>query len=198
MKPLKYFLMLIIFAGMPLINAYAQGEPEPPEEPAPIRNVRWHAFELDEKTEKEYLKKMDADLKKDLLDIKKDNKEKYFELLMESEFAYFRVPHISYEEKETYERNQKISELEVRTQVLAHKYSKSNEAEKQKIKADLSKKLNDLFELREKDRKYQIDQLEKEIKELRESISVRRKNKKLIISRRLQELVGEDKYLDWD
>lgn len=195
----SYFVLLLMF-GIPFTDAIAQDKPD---EPRPARQFiigerNAQRYHISEASEKEYLGKLDAAMKADFLELKKYDEERYYELLMESQYRFMEWPVVNYEEKVIYERQKEISDLEIRTELLAFKYIKAADADKQKIKNELRTKLLSLFELREKDRKYQIELLKKELEELTKSIEMRRKNKDLIISRRLQELLGEDKYLDWD
>ncbi|MFC2139793.1 hypothetical protein ACFLR4_03945 [Bacteroidota bacterium] len=200
MKTLFSYFVLLLMIGLPVTNTIAQDEPDEPRQPRQfiIGERDAHRYHISEASEKEYLGKLDADLKTDFLELKEYDEERYYELLMESQYRYMEWPVVNYEEKIIYERQKEISDLEIRTELLAFKYEKASSAEKQKIKTELRAKLINLFELREKDRKYQIELLKKELEELTKSIEMRRKNKELIISRRLQEILGEDKYLDWD
>ena len=43
-----------------------------------------------------------------------------------------------------------------------------------------------------------MEELEKELSELKKSLEVRQRNKDKIIERRIQELLEEDEYLEWD
>ena len=58
--------------------------------------------------------------------------------------------------------------------------------------------LNKLFVQKEERRKEEVEILQKELVELQKSLEVRQKNKNQIIERRIQELLEEDEYLDWD
>ena len=196
MNKIKIGLLLFLFIGLPLTKTIAQEELRPPEPPRAAQYE--YLYDISKEKEKEYLNKLDKDLKADLQEMKKFDKEKYYELLMETQYSNFRVMHLDAEEKEIYDRQNKISNLEIKTEVLAFKYQQAKAADKANIKSELKNKLGELFELREKDRQYQIAQLEKELEELKVSMDYRKKNKDLVISRRMQELLGEDKYLDWD
>ena len=200
MKTLMGYFVLLLMVCIPVTNSIAQEETDVPRPQRQFKIGERNAqrYHISEATEKEYLGKLDAAMKADFLELKKYDEERYYELLMESQYRLMEWPVVNREEKVIYERQKDISDLEIRTELLAFKYDKAAPADKQKIKTELKSKLVDLFELREKDRKYQIEILQKELEELTKSIEMRRKNKELIISRRLQELLGEDKYLDWD
>jgi|GEM_PF-2521259 len=196
MNKIKIGLLLFLFIGLPLTQMTAQ---EVLRRPEPPRAERYeYLYDISKEKEAEYLNKLDKDLKADLQEMKKFDKEKYYELLMETQYSNFRVMHLNAGEKEIYDRQNKISNLEIKTEVLAFKYQQVKASDKANIKSELKTKLGELFELREKDRQYQIAELEKELEELKVSMDYRKKNKELVISRRMQELLGEDKYLDWD
>ena len=55
-----------------------------------------------------------------------------------------------------------------------------------------------VFIQKEEIRKHEVEEWRKELEELKKSLGVRLKNKNEMINRRLQELLNEDKYLDWD
>lgn len=196
MNRIKIGLLLLLFVGLPIIEITAQEAIKIPSHRMPEEYET--LYNLSKEKEDEYLKKLDKDLKADLLEMKKFDKEKYFETLMETQYSQFRVLHFDDVDKEIFEREKKMNNLEIKTEVLAFKYQQAKAADKAAIKSELKARLGELFELREKDRQYQIAQLEKELEELKSSLEFRKKNKELVISRRLQELLGEDKYLDWD
>jgi len=54
-----------------------------------------------------------------------------------------------------------------------------------------------LFDMKEKARGLEVDFLEQELAQLKESLKVRKSNKGEIINRRLNELIGKGEYLDW-
>ena len=77
------------------------------------------------------------------------------------------------------------------------RYEHAKENEKQKIINDLKSQLNQLFDMMEKSRGLEVNMLEKELAQLKESLKVRKNNKGEIINRRLNELIGNGDYLDW-
>ena len=181
---------------------YAQDEPiapEPPEHPEFEFDFNFERFhQLSEEDEKELLKNLNTVLKEELKVIKNFNKQKYFDLLRESQFKNIKIPFIAKHEKIMHEREKKIFELEVKTQSLAAKYETANQADKSKIKKELKNELSKLFDEKEERRKQEIKVLENELKDLQNSLAARQKNKLVIIERRMQELLDEDQYLDWE
>jgi UDP:flavonoid glycosyltransferase YjiC (YdhE family) len=185
---------------------YGQDTPEAPKEPKEPYNIEVPEFEIDfqnfnnlsEKEEKELLKNLKKDLREELKIIKNVNKERYFDFLRESQFKNIRVPFIAKREKLMIEKENKIFELEVKTEALAAKYKKANESNRKNIKNQLKQELEKLFKEKEERRKQEVEELEEELKELKKSLAVRQQNKDKIIERRMQELLDEDEYLEWD
>lgn len=194
----------IIFIAIIFISAnlFAQEKVEAPEPPAAPNfnfDFQFEDFgQLSDEEEKELLKNIKDELKKELKSIKNFNKNRYFDLLRESQFKNMEFPFMSKNDKEAREREKKIFELEVKTEAMASKYDAANNSEKEKIKNDLKKQLAELFEQKEIERKQEVARLEQELKELKQSLQVRMQNKKEIIDRRIQELLHEDKFLDWE
>ena len=60
------------------------------------------------------------------------------------------------------------------------------------------KTLNTLFDLKEEEKRMQVKLLENELKELKQKLSVRAKNKNKIIELRFSELTNTGEYLEWD
>ncbi len=54
-----------------------------------------------------------------------------------------------------------------------------------------------LFDMKEKARSLEVEFLEQELAQLKESLKVRKSNKGEIINRRLNELIGKGDCLDW-
>lgn len=161
-----------------------------------LNSNAWTAFSSD--TELLYKQQLNKELLEKLEQIKQKNQSKYQTLLKEAYFKNNRFPYWERRNKEQFERQQKILELEIQSESLALDYKDSKENKKQSIKKELQEVLNDLFELREKDRKEDVARLEKELQELKESLQIRANKKNEIIERRIEELLGENKYLEWD
>lgn len=155
-------------------------------------------FQIDKETEKELMKNMKEGLKQAMKVLKSVNKEKYYEFLRESQFKNIKIPFFTKKDKIVHERDQRIFELEVKTEALAAKYDKATEVEKKRIRMELKEKLSELFEEKEKRRKNEVEELQNELSELKKSLEIRKKNKMKIIERKLQELLNEDDYLDWE
>ncbi|HPP32930.1 MAG TPA: hypothetical protein PLU62_03130 [Ignavibacteriales bacterium] len=90
-----------------------------------------------------------------------------------------------------------ISE-EIRSIILAGKYSVAEPSQKQKILAELELTLDTLFDLREEARREEVQELKARIKELENILAIRKNNKDKIIQKRLWELTEDKKFINWD
>lgn len=193
------FISPILITGsfllLPTITVFSQ-EVEV-ELPTPPTVSYWQ--QLDEGNEKEILAKLPEELKRDLLKVKEVDEDRYRELLMESSFGGYDVyfGYMEEFEKKRYETEKKVQQLEVQTEALGIRYEHAGENEKSELVNRLRQKLEDLFEMKEKSRAYNVEMLERELAELKESLTIRKQNKKEIINRRLNELIGKGDYLDW-
>ena len=204
MKNYKYYIfaLTILFSTQLL---FAQEKPKAPIPPESVEDIEHdldfefeNFFEMKEEDEKKLLKKLNTVLRENLEVIKKVNKEKYVDLLRESQFKNMKVPFIVKHEKLMHERENKIFEAEVEVEALAAKHQSANANEQRKIKEELKSELNKLFTLKEERRKQDVEELQKELSELKKSLEIRQRNKAKIIERRLQELLEEEEYLEWD
>ena len=190
--------LLLLIIPMFLLT---QEKPAPPEPPEP-ENIEFgeykRFFEFSEQEEQKLLQELTPELKTHFTELKKYDKEEYFELLRESQYRNMRYPFATNKEKEMLQRERKIFELEVATRSLSAKYNSDKSADKSKLKSQLTTTISELFDLKELNRKSQVQELERELAKLKKELDVRSKNKTEIIRRRVQELLGEDDFLDWD
>ena len=190
--------LLLLIIPMFLLTQEKPAPPEPPE-PENIELGEYKRFfEFSEQEEQKLLQELTPELKTHFTELKKYDKEEYFELLRESQYRNMRYPFATNKEKEMLQRERKIFELEVATRSLSAKYSSDKSADKSKLKSQLTTTISELFDLKELNRKSQVQELERELAKLKKELDVRSKNKTEIIRRRVQELLGEDDFLDWD
>lgn len=90
---------------------------------------------------------------------------------------------------------QKVA-LEDKTMELSDKYRSAEDKDKENIKSELAKVLNELFLVKLKEEKMKADNMEKELARMREALAEREKNKEAIIQRRLDELT-KNEILNW-
>jgi len=91
-------------------------------------------------------------------------------------------------DQEEYDRRVEILKTEQDVDGLAEKYRVSQGAEGEKIAADLRGKLEKLFDLKEKSQRAHLARMESHLKEMRDKLDKRHKNKSLIIEKRLNDL----------
>jgi len=195
---LSYLLFtLVILVSVKIV--YPQNEPRRPEEE--LAPVYWASQQITEENEEKILKALQPKVKEDLLKVKSIDKDKYYELLSESPHLYFESGwefFLDPLEKKRFEQSQKIDQIEMHTEVLGFLYQNAQSNEQQKIKTQLRSELGQLFDLKEEERRLEVEMLERELKKLKISLEARKKNKAEIINNRMNELIGVDDYLDWD
>ena len=194
MKKLCLMLFILTASTVTVIGQNRISVPNAPRISADVPGI----LQMTEEEEKEYLKSLNPNLRADLEEIKKLDKERYYDLLRDAHFTRFDFPFMDKSEKERMEVDRKITEYNISTELLALKYQSAKDSDKSKIKSDLIKKLGELFELKEQQRKIEVAQLQKELEELKKSLQVRKNNKDAIVMKRFNELTGMGDYLDWD
>ncbi|PKL84299.1 MAG: hypothetical protein CVV24_00375 [Ignavibacteriae bacterium HGW-Ignavibacteriae-3] len=174
--------------------------------------VQSQGKEMSKEEEEKLLKSLSPEIKAKLEDVKKLNKDKYYQLLRESSSLsyYFQSSlaeryttgkALSVYEEVSKERNEKIKkqkELEIDVELYVLKLKNADNANQALLKKDLQSALGQLFDIRESQKQEEVKQLEKRLQELKESLQARKQNKDEIIQRRIQELLGNSKYLRWE
>lgn len=159
--------------------------------------------EMSKEEEEKILKTMSAEMRSKLEEIKKLNKNKYYQLLRSSfPFGYLST---AFSNQEVYtgllnsnESLKKEKDLEIDAELLALKIKNADGNTQQKLKSELAGVLNQLFDIRESKKESEIKQLEKRLQDLKESIQARKQNKNEIVQRRIQEMLGDSRYLRWE
>ncbi len=100
-------------------------------------------------------------------------------------------------EPELYDRKRKMTQLEVKEKRLASEYKNAAEDEKPQILNELRSILDELFDLRELDRRDQIAKMEQRLEELRQTLQERAENKQQIIDHRINMLTQDHGELRW-
>jgi len=192
---MKYPIVITVFLTLSL-NVCGQEEIlEPPEPPIMVSP---YGHDISEEDEAKILAKLPADVKADLLKVKELDEEEYKHLLFSaSHLGHEYYVYSSQFEKEMVENSKRINELDLQTEILGIQYMHANAQERTKIKKELQSKLEMLFDLKEKERRSEVEMLERELAELKASLEVRKNNKADIILRRLSELIGKDDYFEW-
>ena len=138
----------------------------------------------------------------------KKNGPKYYSDLTESEKKYYRSKvagsNLRGRDKIEYDRNKErfveqyynsryAKNMNVRTNV---KVRASNDPREQTAN-EIRRKLGELFDLREDEKRDEIRKLEKQISALESKLNERRESKKQIVDGRLKELIGQPNHLKW-
>ncbi|MEJ2193935.1 MAG: hypothetical protein P8X73_03635 [Ignavibacteriaceae bacterium] len=194
MKKIKSFLIILISTVNLICSATAQETM--PEPVTPV--VPW-GENIDAQEETRILEKLSPEVKVELLKVKDINAESYNDLLRDAQFVNFEIypGFMESSEKELYQNERKVDELELQTRAIGIQYQYASQENKQYLKNKILPMLEMLFDLKEKQREMEVNMLEKELTQLKESLIVRKKNKDDIILRRFSELTGTDEYLDW-
>ena len=194
MKKIKSFLIILISTVNLICSATAQETM--PEPVTPV--VPW-VENIDAQEETRILEKLSPEVKVELLKVKDINAESYNDLLRDAQFVNFEIypGFMESSEKELYQNERKVDELELQTRAIGIQYQYASQENKQYLKNKILPMLEMLFDLKEKQREMEVNMLEKELTQLKESLIVRKKNKDDIILRRFSELTGTDEYLDW-
>lgn len=202
MKTIIQTILLLTFVSTMLFSQVIVPEPGAPD----IYRV-WGNEKLTEKEEQEYLSKItNAQLKQELQQIKKLDEKRYYSILRRT--SYFSLPSIYSidgsgvsivgEQHGSDNLRKRITELEMYSEVLSTKYLHADLSDKQKLSSQLKTTLSEAFDLRESQRKEEVEKLEKKLAELKESIQIRKQNKEQIVEERFRTLTGKGKYLKWD
>ncbi|MEW6654690.1 MAG: hypothetical protein AB1394_14655, partial [Bacteroidota bacterium] len=155
---------------------------------------------LSKEEEEKLLKTLSPEMKAKLEEVRKINKEKYYQLLRQASNVAlsFTGSFFDYELKEKDKRQKRQNELEIDIEILVLKFKNADPAVQSKIKSELAALLSELFELKEAWKEEEVKRLEKRLQELKESLQARKQNKNEIVARRLQELLGDARYLKWE
>ena len=88
--------------------------------------------------------------------------------------------------------------LEIKSRQLAARIRQAQDNSKQlRLRKELRELLEELFELKQENRRNEIRMLRGKLKELEKQLRVREKHRDAIIDRRMRELIGEDVLYRW-
>ncbi|MEW6194988.1 MAG: hypothetical protein AB1521_07530 [Bacteroidota bacterium] len=205
MKKNIFIILLLLAAYVPTNKIVAQIDISSGASDRDLARVYVLGGKLSKEQEEKYLKEIPNEIKNLLLEIKNLDKDKYYGLLREayntfnnlswssSDYASVFFPQ---KEKSEFVRNEK--KLDIETEVLLIKYKNAKTDQKTVLRNELMNSLNKLFDARESLKEEEIRYLESKIKELKESLTIRKNNKKQIVERRLKELLNEKDELKWE
>jgi len=99
---------------------------------------------------------------------------------------------------EGYRRQMAAFQLESEAHDLALRYRQATaDSDRQRLRAQLTDELARLFDLREADKRAEIEHLQRRLQELRRTVQERRRNKDAIVDRHTQELLGDLDTVEW-
>ena len=103
------------------------------------------------------------------------------------------------ENEQLHKRLMQERAMEAQSQTLAAhiRALPEDSPEREALTDDLRQKLEEIFSMKEENRRRETEQLEKELSKLRDQLRKRERNREEIIDRRLKELIGERQALDW-
>jgi len=126
------------------------------------------------------------------------NPAKFENKLLKNAERMVRLEELRVADPDRYENEKRKQQLEIAVRQLSREYQKAEDEKKRKeLKAQLWDQLEELFTLREAEKKQKIERLEKELQKLKEIVELRQKKKDEIINNRLNELIGQRGALRW-
>ncbi len=91
-----------------------------------------------------------------------------------------------------------IRKLDSESHQLSKDYRlEKDNSKKGEIEKKLKKILDELFDLRENEKKIEMERIEDKLNSLDEEINKRRENKKIIVENRFKQLTGQDRDYEW-
>ena len=101
------------------------------------------------------------------------------------------------EHPEAFEKAMHRMAIERRSLELAERYRASKGEAREQLLKELRGVLSEAFSLRQAAMKGEMRELEEELDRLQTLVQKREANRDAIVERRIEELIGEDEYLDW-
>jgi hypothetical protein len=99
---------------------------------------------------------------------------------------------------ERFKLQMRIAEMDRHSAELGQKFRRATEEDAKKQAAtELKEVLNKLFDLRQEEREKNVQQIERDLKELRESLEQRKAKRDEIIQHRFDQLTGKAALLEW-
>ena len=99
---------------------------------------------------------------------------------------------------ERFKQQQQIAEMERRSMELGQRIRRATDEEaKKSATTELKEILSKLFDLRQQEREKSLQQLDREMKELREALEKRKAKRDEMIQRRFDQLTGRAEMLEW-
>jgi len=191
-------LLSLILSIFNIVNA--QQRPQNPRN-RPVLN-RQNLQTLSQEQEEAVLEHVKATYPEEryqkLMDLKENRPTIYNRLLQKvyQEMQY--MERLKERDTEQYEAMQVMKTLEMQTKELVDQYNNTEgESEKEKLKNMITEVLNKIFDIRQENRKKEIERLEQRLTEAKENNKKRLQNKDEIIAERLEDLLGKQDWMRW-
>ncbi len=95
------------------------------------------------------------------------------------------------------EEQRRLSELERESRELARRAREAEGTDRERLEADLRRKLDEVFDAKLELRRQRIERLEERLRTEREHLRAREEARADMIDRRLRTLMGEEDLLEW-
>ena len=193
---IRVFLTVLFLFGIGS-SLHAQSRPRPRR---PMQNQQQEVLYLTQEQEEaviQYLKEVRPEQSERLLQIRENRPAVYRTFLSRAYREMRYMDEMKKTDPERYRIVEQEKQLESRSQEIAVQYREStDESEKDRLRAELSDVLDRLFDLRQLNREFEIERLERRLAEAKENNTKRLENKQAIIEQRLNELLKE-KAMAW-
>ena len=130
---------------------------------------------------------------------KESNKRLFRRMYRRALQRYMQIRRLKGQSAEDYQKALNLLKMDEEVQQLVSKYKNSETSEtKNDIKAEIRKKVTEIFKLKEEIYKNEVSRIEKKLERAKKRILKREKNKDKIIKNRLMKLLQErDSDLEW-
>lgn len=188
------------FARRPARNLDSISPPAPPpgEMFGPRHGMMAPITEEEERAALTFLRSVDPE-GADRLEALKESAPRWYSIsLRRTLMAQMRLDEMAQRDSSLYNRHCEIFRLDARAEGLAMQYREAqNDADRTRIRSELIGVLDRLFDLREEDKRYEIERLERRLERLRTVVDERMERKDEIVDRRADELIGARDSIDW-
>lgn len=109
----------------------------------------------------------------------------------------YEMQRLEQDDPEMYQLLVEDNRLDREAIALARRVREAKSTDREKLRADLAVVVNKHFDVRQQRRELSLKRMEEELKRLREAIESRSKGREDVVQRRITELVGDDKNLEF-
>lgn len=188
------------FARRPTRNVDSIAPPPPPpgEMFGPRHGMMAPVTEDEERSALAFLRSVDPEGAARLEALKESAPRWYSISLRRTLMAQMRLDEMAQRDSSLYNRHCEIFRLDARAESLAMQYREAQtDADRTRIRRELVGVLDRLFDLREEDKRYEIERLERRLERLHSVVDERAERKDEIVNRRADELIGARDSIEW-